>query len=170
MFPQLLDQGQPIYAYPSSAYWIDIGTPEKYRQLHQDLLSGKSSQYAPHLPREVVIGEQSYIHPTAQIEEPVVIGSNCTIGRQVKLTGPVVIGAGCTILEDSVIEESIIWRNTWVGQRVKLKNSIVADNCYLNADSIIEDSVLADNVTVASGYKLEPGSRILPGTTVGTET
>jgi len=116
------------------------------------LLSGKSSQYAPHLPREVVIGEQSYIHPTAQIK------------------GVVVIGAGCTILEDTVIEESIIWRNVRLGERVNLKNSIVADNCCLNDDSIIEDSILADNVTVASGFKLEPGSRILPGTMVGTET
>ena len=151
VFPLLLDQGQPIYAYPSSAYWIDIGTPEKYLQLHQDLLSGKSSQYTPS-PREVLIGEQSYIHPTAQLK------------------GAVVIGAGCTILEDSVIEESVIWRNTKVGQRVTLKNSIVADNCCLNADSIIEDSILADNVTVASGCKLEPGSRIWPGTTVGTQT
>jgi len=148
VFPLLLDQGQPVYAYPSSAYWIDIGTPEKYRRLHRDLLSSKSSQYAPHLPGEVVIGEQSYIHPTAQLK------------------GAVVIGAGCTILEDTVIEESIIWRNTWVGQRVRVKNSIIANNCRLEADSTVEDSILADNVTVASGFRLEPGSKILPGTSV----
>ncbi|MFB0559263.1 MAG: sugar phosphate nucleotidyltransferase [Dehalococcoidales bacterium] len=165
VFPLLLDQGQPVYAYPSDAYWLDIGTPEKYLQLHRDLLSGKSSQYATPAG-EVVIGEQSSIHPTAQIKEPVVIGGNCTIGHDVKLIGPVVIGADCTILDDTVIEESIIWRNTWLGQRVKLKKSIVADNCCLNPDSIVEDSILADNVTVASGCKLEPGSRILPGTSV----
>ena len=147
VFPLLLDQGQPIYAYPSSAYWIDIGTPEKYLQLHRDLLSGKSSQYTPS-PERVVIGEHCHIHPTTQLK------------------GAVVIGAGCTILEDTVIEESVIWRNAQVGERVNLKNSIVADNCCLNPDSIIEDSVLADNVTVASGYKLEPGSKIWPGTSL----
>ena len=166
VFPLLLDQSQPIYAYPSSAYWIDIGTPEKYLQLHRDLLSGKSSQYPLAPGEEVLIGEQSSIHPTAQIKGAAVIGGNCTIGRKVKLTGPVVIGAGCTILENTVIEESIIWRNARLGQRVNLKNSIVADNCCLNTDSIIEDSILGDNVTVASGCKLEPGSRIWPGTTV----
>ncbi len=167
VFPQLLDQGEPVYAYPSSVYWIDIGTPEKYLQLHRDLLSGKSSQYPLAPGEEILIGEQSSIHATAQIKGAVVIGSNCSIGRKVKLTGLVVIGTGCTILEDTVIEESIIWRNTRLGQRVNLKNSIVADNCYLNTDSIIEDSILGDNVTVASGCKLEPGSRIWPGTTVG---
>ncbi len=155
LFPLLLDQGEPIYAYPSSAYWIDIGTLEKYFQLHQDLLRGK----------KVLIGDQSYVHPTAQIKGGVIIGSNCTIGQNVKLTGPVVIGPGNTVLEDTVIEESIIWRNSWLGTRVNLKKSIVADNCHLDADSIINNSVLGDKVTVVSGAKLE-GSRIWPETTV----
>jgi len=165
VFPLLLEQGKPVYAYPSSAYWIDMGTPEQYLQLHRDLLSGKSSQYTPASPGEVVIGEQSCIHPTAQIKGPVMIGDNCTIGRNVRLTGPVVIGSGCTILEDTVIEESIIWRNTQIGQHVNLTGSIVTDNCCLNANSTIEDSILGDNVTVASGCKPEPGSKIWPGTT-----
>ncbi len=169
LFPLLLDHGEPIYAYPSSAYWIDIGTSEKYFQLHRDLLSGESSQYAPPLPGEAVIEGQSYIHPTTQIKGPVVIGGNCAIGRNVKLIGPVVIGSGCQILSEVVVEESIIWRNARIGQRVNLTGSIVADNCCLNADSIIEDSVLGDNVTVVSGYKLESGSKIFPGETVGAK-
>ena len=170
VFPLLLEQGKPVYAYPSSAYWIDMGTPEEYLHLHRDLLSGKSSQYALVPGEEVVIGGQSYIHPTAQIKGPVMIGDNCTIGRNARLTGPVVIGSGCTILEDTVIEESIIWRNVQLGQHVNLRNSIIADNCCLNADSTIEDSILGDNVTVASGCKLEPGSKIWPGATVAPKT
>ena len=165
MFPLLIEQGKPVYAYPSSAYWMDTGTPEKYLQLHRALLNGESNQYTPALPGEVVTGKQSYILPSAQIKGPVFIGDNCTIGQNVKLTGPVVIGAGCTILEDTVIEESIIWQNVQIGQRVNLRNSIVADNCCLNADSTIEDSILGDNVTVASGGKPESGSKIWPETT-----
>jgi len=166
VFPLLLEQGKLVYAYPSSTYWIDTGTPEKYLQLHRDLLSGRSSQYVPATKEEVVIGEQSYIHPTAQIKGPVTIGSNCTIADKVRLTGPIVIGHGCQILPEAVVEESTIWRNAQLGQHVNLICSIVADNCCLNADSTIKDSILGDNVTVASGYKLEPGSKIWPGTTV----
>ncbi len=166
VFPQLLARREPVYAYFSSAYWIDIGTPEKYLQLHRDLLSGKCRQFAPAPSKEVLTGEQSNIHPTAQITGPVVIGARCFIGRQVKLTGPMVIGTGGNILEESVIEESIIWRNAWLGPRVKLSKSILADNCHLNANSIIEESVLGDNVIVASGCKLKSGSKIWPDTTV----
>ena len=82
------------------------------------------------------------------------------------MIGPVVIGSGCTILEDAVIEESIIWRNARLERGVKLKNSIVADNCCLNARSIIEGSVLGDRVTTVSDCKLESGSKIEPETTV----
>ena len=170
VFPQLLARGEPVYAYSSPAYWIDIGTPEKYLQLHRDLLSGKSSQYALTTGKGVLIGEQCDIHSTARIKGPVVVGANCSIGRQVKLTGPVVIGSGGTVLEDSVIEESVIWRNARLGPGVHLKNAILADNCCFNAGSTGEGVVLGDNVTVASDCKLEPGSRIQPGTTVEGKT
>ena len=169
-FPLLLNVGEPVYAYSSPAYWMDMGTPEKYLQLHRDLLSGKCQHYAPAPGEEVLIGEHSNIHPTAQIKGPAVIGTNCSIERQVKLSGPLVIGSGCTILEGSVIEGSIIWRNARLGPRVSLKNSILADNCCLNAGSVCEESVLGDNVTVVSDCQLKPGSRIEPGTTVEAKT
>ncbi|MFC2025003.1 sugar phosphate nucleotidyltransferase [Chloroflexota bacterium] len=165
-FPQLLAQEVPVYAYHSPCYWLDMGTPEKYLQLHRDMLSGRCQQCVLAPGEEVLIGEQSDIHPTAQIKGPVVIGASCSIGRQVKIIGPVVIGTGCTILEGSVIENSVIWRNIRLESHVKLKNSVIADNCCLKADSICLGSVLGDNVTVVSGYKLEPGSKIWPGTTI----
>jgi len=168
VFPLLLAQGEPVYAYPLSGYWMDMGTPEKYLQLHRDLLSGSSEHYAQ--GEEVIIGEQCDIHSTAQIEGPVVIGDNCTIGENVKLTGPVVIGDGCTILQETVIEDSVIWHNVKLGQQAKLKHSIVADHCRLNANSLVEDSVLGDNVTVVSSCTLESGSKIWPGETVETGT
>jgi mannose-1-phosphate guanylyltransferase len=170
VFPQLLAQGEPIYAYPSSAYWIDIGTPGKYLQLHRDLLGGKCQQYTLVPSEDVLIGEPSDVHPSAQMKGPAIIGANCSIGHGVKLTGPVVIGTGCTILEDSVIEDSIIWQNARLGPRISLKKSILANNCYLKAGSICQESVLGDNVTVVSDYKLKPGSRIEPGTVVKPET
>jgi len=165
VFPPLLEQGEPIYAYPSSCYWMDIGTPEKYHQLNQDLLSGKSNQY--HSVEQVVIGEQDNIHPTAQVTGPAVIGSNCTMGQKARLSGPVVTGSGCIILENSIIKESIIWHDVKIEPGAQVSHSIIANNCRLGAGSIIEDSVLGDNVTVSSGHRLEPGSKIWPGTAVG---
>ncbi len=167
VFPSLLAQGVPVYAYSSSAYWLDIGTPEKYLQVHQDLLNGKCRQYVIDLGHEVTIGAESDIHPSARVTGPVVIGVNCSIGRDVTLIGPAVIGAGCELMENSIVDKSIIWPNIWIGPRVSVKNSILADRCRLNADSVVEESVLGCNVTVRGGCRIVPGSRLLGGTTAG---
>ena len=168
LFPQLLERGEPIYATPSPAYWIDIGTPDKYFQLHLDLLGDKSHRFT--LGDKVQIGERSHIHPEAQITEPVVIGNSCTIKQGARLIGPVVIGPGSAIEEDTIIERSIIWQNARLGARAQVKNSIVAGGCRLEANSTIDGSVLGDNVTVLGGCKLEPGSRTWPGTVVASAT
>jgi mannose-1-phosphate guanylyltransferase len=165
-FQQLLAQDEPMYAYSSSAYWLDMGTPEKYLQLHRDLLGGKCRNCVLAPTEKVAIGERSSIHSTARIKGPVVIGANCSIGRGVKLTGPVVIGDGGAILEGSVIEDSVIWRNARLGPRANVKGSILAENCCLEEGSVCQDSVLGDNVTVVSYGKVKPGSRVEPGTVV----
>jgi len=164
-FPQLIAGGEPVYAYSSSAYWLDIGTPEKYIKLNCDLLNGKCQHHGFASGKEVIIGEQSDIHPTAQIQGPALIGNRCTIARQAKIRGPAVIGDGCTILKDSIIENSIIWRKVRLGARASLKNSIVADKCCLDEGSCVEDSVLGDKVTVAAGCQLR-GSKVCSGTVV----
>jgi mannose-1-phosphate guanylyltransferase len=163
IFPRLLPRG--IYALPSSAYWLDIGTPEKYLQINRDLLTGKYCEYHPSDRRQEMIGTGSQVHSSAKLVGPVIIGDNCSVGHGVTLIGPAVIGSGCTIMEDSIVSDSVLWPETWVGPRVNVKHSIIADHCHLDADSVIDESVLGGNVTVCSGHRLPPGSKVMSGTT-----
>ena len=167
VFPPLLERGESIYAFPSPCYWMDIGTPEKYRQLNLDLLSGKSNQYRLDPVTGVSIGEQGYCHPTADITGPAVIGSHYSIGKNARLTGPLVIGTGGTIAEGAVVEDSIIWHQVAIASGASVRHSIIANDCRLGADSIVEGSVISDNVTIAEGYKMAIGSRIQSGTSIG---
>ncbi len=158
VFPSLLERGEPIFAYPSSHYWIDIGTPRKYQQLNRDLLNGESNQYSykPYGSR-----------PGADIIQPLVVGDNCNIGDKTKLTGPLVIGAGSNIAPGAIIEDCVIWDNVKIDAGAVVKHSIIADNCHIGSGCIIGNSVIADNVTVAEGYQLEPGSHIAPDSKLG---
>jgi NDP-sugar pyrophosphorylase family protein len=99
----------------------------------------------------------------------VIVGTDCDVCANVKLTGPVVVGDGSVIGEDSVLENTVIWKNVRMEAGVRLKDSIIADNCRLGAGVSGENVVLADNVTVPANYHFEPGARVKPkpGVAVG---
>lgn len=164
VFPRMLADGEPIYAYPFDNYWMDMGTPEKYLQLHRDILNNRCDSYS--VESAVLIGDECDIHSSAQFSGKIIIGDKCVIGRGVRLTGPAVIGQGCVIREDAVITDSVLWNDVSVGQRSIIKSSIVADNCKIGDDSRLVDAVLSDHVTIDTGYKLKAGEHILPGATV----
>jgi len=169
VFPPLLQEGEPIYAFPSSCYWMDIGTPQKYQQLNRDLLNGKSDQFSFNGKIRVSIGENSNVHRSAEIAGPVVTGNSCTIGHKVKLNKTVVIGDGSTIGDGAIVEDSIIWHNVEIEPGAIVKHSIIANDCRIGAKSTIIDAVISDNVTIAVGYNLKPGSKIWPDTKVAQD-
>ncbi|MBM4432912.1 MAG: NDP-sugar synthase, partial [Chloroflexi bacterium] len=63
LFPLLLERNEPIFAYPSEAYWIDIGTPEKYLKANHDLLTMRYG-------KKVQTEGKAEIHPHAQVTGP----------------------------------------------------------------------------------------------------
>ncbi len=160
LFPQLLQMGEPIYGFPSSAYWIDIGKPDTYFQLHSDLLQGKVKDYAMEKP--VNIHDGCSIHPEAQITGSVIIGHDCAIGRGAKIIGPAVIGPGNTIEEDAIIESSITWQNTHIGPKACFKDCLIANDCVFDNNTYAEKSVIGDHVSLSRNTRLGPGSRIWP--------
>src|SRR5678816_3836134 len=40
-FPSLIERNETFVAYVYNGYWIDIGTPEKYTQVHRDIMDGR---------------------------------------------------------------------------------------------------------------------------------
>lgn len=165
VFPGLLDKGMPVYGYSSDEYWIDMGTPGKYLELHRDLLRNNNpSIFCSHIKKRKA---QITIHPSAEIEGDVVIGEGCTIGPEVHIKGPSVIGAGCVIFDGAIIEGSILWSNVRIGQRTVLKDCIVGDNSVIGDDSLIPQGVvIGGNILINEGSHLEPDAKIGPETEI----
>src|ERR1700674_1266750 len=40
-FPSLIERSEVFVAYVYGGYWIDIGTPDKYMQVHRDIMDGR---------------------------------------------------------------------------------------------------------------------------------
>ena len=169
LFPSLLSEGAAVYAYPTADYWIDIGTPEKYRQVQYDLLVGTCASSLPHKNRgsEKVHSTRTSVHPSALVEGPVAFGDNCSIGAGACIKGPAVLGDGCIISDGATIDKAIIWRNVLVGKGASIRESVIGDNCSVGDHSIIESgSVVGDNVVISEGSHLQASQKVWPDTTV----
>lgn len=160
LFPLLLERGDPIYSYPSNAYWIDIGTPGKYLKLHHDLLTGRVSRSFPwqSAGEGLWVEGSCDIHPQAHLEGPTIIGRDCVIGPGVKVKGPSVIGQECHIGRDSLIEGAIVWPHAHLGQGVRLRNCVVAESVLIGDRSCVaEGCILGNNVVIGCDESLAPG-------------
>ncbi len=167
IFPLLLREKKAVFAYPANCYWIDIGKPENYFQLHYDLLNGKSNQYRfDNGKKKVVTGANCVIHPSAQISGPAVIGDNCVIGEDVKINGSVVIGSNSKISNSSVVDDCILWNSVHVEPFARIKHTIIANNSHLGSGCIIEQAVLGNNTIIGYGQKVKAGRLVSPNTIV----
>ena len=56
LFPALVEEGAPLFAFATHAYWIDIGTPENYVRANLDALSGRyQTRAVPATPNGTVL-------------------------------------------------------------------------------------------------------------------
>lgn len=109
-YPLLLKKGYPIAVYKSKEYWIDIGTIEKYRQAHLDILNGSYPlpDYGKN-SKGTFIGSNTKIHPTARITAPVYIGENSRINANSTIGPNTIIGNRCSVGANNKIINSILW-------------------------------------------------------------
>ena len=142
IFPSLVANGEPVFGYTTNAYWMDMGTPEKYLQLNGDLLSGKSTQ-VDFKETDIRIGKKSNVHTQSHLVGPILIDKNCNVGKGVQLKGPVVIGPGCRIHDGAGIENSVIWQNADIGEQAVLKDCIVASNSCINNNVNLRGAIVA---------------------------
>src|SRR5436190_6389105 len=76
-FPSLIERGETFVAYVYRGYWIDIGTPAKYVQVHRDILDGRFHRANN--------GDSSHriISPDARVEDGAIIEGPCFIDEGV---------------------------------------------------------------------------------------
>jgi NDP-sugar pyrophosphorylase family protein len=146
-FPSLIENKEKFQAYISGGYWIDIGTPEKYRQIHWDIMDRQFNAPPFHSSEidQVVLSPSANISKTAEIIGPCFIGENVTVESGAKIGPYAVINRNCKIHEGAVIKHSIIWSHTEIGSRTVLRNLIIGHACKIGKNiepaegAIIED-------------------------------
>jgi len=153
LFPLLMKEGVELIAGHANGYWRDVGNPDSYREVHEDIMSGRVNlqirdkktiypdgtlycDYTPNLAEGVeIIGN-------------VILGDNVTIGARTKLKN-VVIGDSVSIGEDSKISNSVIWDSVDISKGVKIDNGVICNN-----NVISKNSKMTAGIIVAEGCEI----------------
>lgn len=165
LFPELLQTERGMYGFPSTAYWLDIGTPEKYLLGHKDMLERRIPFDFPgkEIKPSVWIGEETLIEEGALVFGPTLIGNNCIIKKNATISGLTVLGDRIEIGEGAVVEGSVIFSNARIGKQSHIRNSVLSKGVVVGDKVIVaEMSVLGDDVKVGDENELSRGIRIWP--------
>jgi mannose-1-phosphate guanylyltransferase len=141
VFPKLILDDVPVFGYPTSTYWVDIGTPENYQKLNFDLLLGKSGLKKA-INKKNAIHKSSTISPDLKVTGSCSINANCKISQGVVLEGPVIIGSNCVLDKKVYIQNSILWSNVQVGENAVIKNCIIGNNVGVEPGTVLENRVV----------------------------
>jgi NDP-sugar pyrophosphorylase family protein len=152
-FPSLIERGETFVAYVYGGYWIDIGTPEKYTQVHRDIMDGRF--------KTAIFNDgasRTWISPEARVEEGAVIEGPSFIdaGTIVKAgarIGPyTVVGRHCHIEEHAAVERSILWANARIGQGAVVRGSILGRQAHIGRSATLEDGIVLGDKSVVTDF------------------
>jgi NDP-sugar pyrophosphorylase family protein len=150
-FPSLIERGETFVAHVYDGYWIDIGTPEKYAQVHRDIMDGRFA--AP--PFASMPPPRASVSPDARIEEGATVEGPCFIDEGVLVKGGArvgpysVIGRQTQIEERAVVEGAIIWPNCRVSEEAVVRNAILGRHCHVGRSVTLDrGAVLGDKTTL----------------------
>jgi mannose-1-phosphate guanylyltransferase len=167
LFPDLLEQGERLFGFPSDCYWLDLGTPEKYLTAHHDILDGRIEI---DLAGERV-GDRVFAGEGVRLADGVVLDGPVVMGRGVRVEPGAVIGArtslgnDVTIREGAEVKGSVILDGAVVGRGCGVADSIVGAGTVLGETNVVaEVSVLGDNIRTGRDNEFRRGVRVWPST------
>src|SRR5262245_42165155 len=156
-FPSLIERSETFVAYLYSGYWIDIGTPDKYTQVHRDIMDGRF-QAAPFdgmAPPRKWIAEDAKIEDGAIVEGPCFIDEGTLIKARAKIGPYSVVGRQTLIEEEAQISGAVIWSNCRISHDACVHDAILGRNCHIGRNvSVNSGAVLGDKTTLTDFTKV----------------
>lgn len=154
IIPQMLNNGNKLYAYKFKGYWKDVGTIDSLWEANMDLLD-KNNELDLHDPTwkiytEDVTSLPQYIGPDAQINQAF-------------------ITQGCII--EGEVRNSVLFTGAKVGAGAKIIDSVLMPGVVVEEGAVVTRALVADNVKIgkkavvgsADSEHIEPVSKRVKG-------
>jgi mannose-1-phosphate guanylyltransferase len=163
VWPRLVGEG--LHAYTAQAYWLDIGTPERYLQGTFDILEGNVATAVRERLGDGYLAVGERVEAEGRIVPPALVERGCTIAAGAHVGSLVVLGAGVDVGEGTTIERSVVLQGASVAPGCTLRDCIVAAGARIGEGTVVSGgAVLGEGVTIGARNVLSRGVRVAPAT------
>lgn len=166
LFPMMLRSGDPIYGYiAESGYWCDVGNLPEYMRANADVLQGRVEAEIPaqNVGGNIWCEAGVEIAEDAQLYGPIYLAHDCKIKAGAIIHGPSTIGHYTIVDERAQIDRSIVWNNSYIGERAELRGALVGSSTSIKSKAVMfEGSVIGDSSIVQEGAIIQPNVKIWP--------
>jgi mannose-1-phosphate guanylyltransferase len=147
LFPTLLERKELVMSYILDKYWIDIGTPAKYLEVHHDILAGRFA--SKRIPGSAL--DRSTLPANVLVDGKSILDAEVTVRSGVRIQNSV-IGRNCKIEEGAQIVDSVVWAGTTIDANARVEGSIVGKGCYVGRSVVLRPGVVLGDKTVATDF------------------
>ncbi len=165
VWPLLIGKG--LYGFSADAYWLDIGTPERYLQGTFDIIEGNVETAVRARLGESWLAIDAGAELHGRVIPPAVIERGAHVAPGAHVGSLVVLGQNVRVGPGSTVERSVLLSGAEIGASCTLRDCIVAAGCRVGDGCRIEGgAVLGEGVTIGADNTIARGARIFPGVTL----
>ncbi len=154
-FPSLIERGERFIGFVYRGYWIDIGTPEKYMQVHRDIMDGrfvhKTLPFGDGRPG-VHVAEGARVEDGATLDAPCFVDEGTTVKAGARIGPYAVVGRQCHIEEHAAVDHAIVWANSRVSQEAVVRRSILGRHVHVGRSASVTDGAVLGDKSVVTDY------------------
>jgi mannose-1-phosphate guanylyltransferase len=152
-YPELLARGDRVTGFVHRGYWIDIGTPEKYLQVHRDILGGEFPVDLGRAgPQGGVVAPSARVSPQARLVPPFYIGPGCVVEAGAEVGPAASLVADVTVAEGARVRDSVVWRGTVVGRNARLEGALVGPGVTIGPQATVKPGAVLGEGSILSEY------------------
>jgi len=153
-FPSLLSRGDRVGAHVHRGYWIDIGTPEKYLQVHRDILNGSFpvDLEATRTHAGGWVHKDAVVDPGASLNAPFFVGPRC------RIDAGAVVGPGATLMADvhvqaeAYVADSVVWEGSVLGRGSHTQGALLGRNVRVGEQAFVGPGAVIGDDSVVTDY------------------
>ena len=135
-----------VFAFRLDGHWRHVSTLVAYYQVNKDFLKKEVRDYF----------FKKYPNIYTRVED--LPPAKYNVGSSVKNS---IVASGCIL--NGVVEDSILFKDVYVGNNVTIKNSIILNDVYIGDNSVIENCIVESRDTLRPNttYKGEDGIKVV---------